>query len=126
MTTPVTELTALKIQTPITKGQGGLQVAQMTEPERDQMITLNAGTIIYNTSANQFEFYQNGNWVSLAKAAVSDFEAGTFAAGNANKIIKINAAGTKAIAAALVAEDLPASATNRTTIHNLMKKKNGK
>lgn len=42
---------------------GGLVVPRMTTTERDLITPVN-GTIIYNTTTNQFNFYENGAWVT--------------------------------------------------------------
>lgn len=42
---------------------GALIVPRMTETQRDGLPTIN-GSIIYNTTGNQFNFYENGSWVT--------------------------------------------------------------
>jgi hypothetical protein len=42
---------------------GGFIVPRMTMPERDELTGVN-GMIIYNTTTNQFNFYENGTWVT--------------------------------------------------------------
>jgi hypothetical protein len=42
---------------------GALIVPRMTEAERDALTAVN-GMIIYNTTANQFNFYENDAWVT--------------------------------------------------------------
>ncbi|MBN8703280.1 MAG: hypothetical protein J0M08_09450 [Bacteroidetes bacterium] len=41
--------------------EGGLIVPRMTTTERNALLPIN-GTIIYNTTTNQFNFYENNNW----------------------------------------------------------------
>jgi len=42
---------------------GALIVPRMTTAQRNAMTAVN-GSIIYNTSTNQFNFYENGSWVT--------------------------------------------------------------
>jgi len=42
---------------------GALIVPRMTTAQRDALTAIN-GMIIYNTSTNQFNFYENGAWVT--------------------------------------------------------------
>ena len=42
---------------------GAFIVPRMTTAERDVLIAVN-GMIIYNTTTNQFNFYENGSWVT--------------------------------------------------------------
>ena len=45
-------------------GGGGFRVGNMTTAERNSLTAAN-GEIVYNTSDNQFEVYQNGAWVTM-------------------------------------------------------------
>ncbi len=47
----------------ITSTTGGLIVPRMTTTERNALTAVN-GLIIYNSSTNQFNFYENGAWVT--------------------------------------------------------------
>jgi hypothetical protein len=44
-------------------GKGAFRVSQLTTTQRDAMTPEN-GMIIYNTTTNQFNFYENGAWVT--------------------------------------------------------------
>lgn len=92
MTLPITEFISLQIINPIDPdsglpltnvlGQGGFAVAQMTTTQRNLLTTNNGysginpafgnGTIIYNTTTNEFNFYQNGDWEVLALISTID------------------------------------------------------
>ncbi len=45
--------------------QGAILLSRMSTLERDALTGATNGMIIYNTTANQFEFYQNSNWVNF-------------------------------------------------------------
>jgi len=47
----------------VTSTTGALIVPRMTSAQRDALTAVN-GMIIYNTSTNQFNFYENGAWVT--------------------------------------------------------------
>ncbi len=47
----------------ISSTSGGFIVPRMTTAQRDALTAVN-GMIIYNTSTNQFNFYENGAWVT--------------------------------------------------------------
>ncbi len=47
----------------VTSTTGALIVPRMTEAERDALTAVN-GMIIYNTTTDQFNFYENGAWVT--------------------------------------------------------------
>ena len=47
----------------VTSTTGGLIVPRMTTTQRNAMTAQN-GEIIYNTSTNAFNFYENGSWVT--------------------------------------------------------------
>ena len=49
-------------------GGGGFRVGNMTTAERNALTAAN-GEIVYNTSDNQFEVYQNGAWVTMVSSA---------------------------------------------------------
>jgi len=49
-------------------GGGGFRVGSLTTTNRNSLSTSN-GEIIYNTSNNQFEIYQNGSWHPMTKGA---------------------------------------------------------
>ncbi len=48
---------------------GALLIMRMTTTQRNALITLANGMMIYNTTTTTFQFYQNGSWVSLSAGA---------------------------------------------------------
>lgn len=47
----------------LTNQDGVIQAIQLTTAERDALTAVN-GMIIYNTTTNAFNFYENGAWVT--------------------------------------------------------------
>jgi hypothetical protein len=48
----------------VTSNTGAFIVPRMTIQERDALVNKINGSIIYNTTTNQFNFYENGNWTT--------------------------------------------------------------
>ena len=46
----------------VSSNTGAFIVPRMTTQERDALVNKINGSIIYNTTTNQFNFYENGNW----------------------------------------------------------------
>lgn len=45
--------------------QNGIFVPQLTTAQRDDLQNVMNGQLIYNTSTNKFQGYENGAWVNL-------------------------------------------------------------
>jgi hypothetical protein len=45
--------------------QNGIFVPRITTAQRDLLINVVNGQLIYNTSTNKFQGYENGAWVNL-------------------------------------------------------------
>lgn len=48
---------------------GALLIMRMTTTQRNALITVVNGMVIYNSTTTTFQFYQNGGWVSLSAGA---------------------------------------------------------
>lgn len=45
--------------------QGGILAPQLTTVQRDALINVTNGQIIYNTTLNKLQAYENGAWANL-------------------------------------------------------------
>ncbi len=62
-TVPVSAILELQSTT------GTLLIPRMTTTQRNALITVTNGMMIYNSTTTTFQFYQNGGWVSLSAGA---------------------------------------------------------
>lgn len=62
-TVPVSAILELQSTT------GTLLIPRMTTTQRNALVTIVNGMIIYNSTTTTFQFYQNGSWVSLSAGA---------------------------------------------------------
>jgi hypothetical protein len=65
---PITTFSSVAVKEVSTNKNNGLYVPQLTTNQRDAIPIANLekrGGIIYNTTDNVFQFFQNGNWINL-------------------------------------------------------------
>jgi hypothetical protein len=64
----------------------GMLIPRMTEAERDLISSPANGLMAYNTSTNQFNFYDGINWISLMSNSNSDLTGEVTSVGNATTL----------------------------------------
>lgn len=74
------------------KNNGNIKVVSLTTTQRDAMTAVN-GMLIYNTTANRFEKYENGAWAATSGAAGGDMFGPASSTDNA--IVRFDGAGGK-------------------------------
>lgn len=62
---PVSGSSSVSALLEIQSSTGGLLISRLTQDEVEALVQVVNGFIVYNTTAQQFEFYQNGAWVGL-------------------------------------------------------------
>jgi hypothetical protein len=84
---PITRVSNLEIKSDARNKEKGFYVDQLTTAQRDAIPTVRNGLVIYNTTTNTFQAYENGAWTNLATGAATSLNAPILTTANAPAVV---------------------------------------